>query len=146
MWLGDDDPFGHTLWQTVDSSVVSGIGASALKLSFGRSRPDVGQGPNSWFRGRSNESFPSGEVTLQASFVTPLIVEYAPQNPWVWALESLPVYDGIARMKSRAHWQSDVLAGWALGTATGLWAAQRESALSVQLLPRGLTVGYSRRF
>jgi undecaprenyl-diphosphatase len=91
-------------------------------------------------------SFPSGEVTLQASFVTPLIAKYAARNPSVWALESLPVYDGIARMKSQAHWQSDVLAGWLLGTATGLWAAQRETALSIQLLPRGLTVGYSRRF
>jgi len=146
VWLGDDDSFGHTLWQTTDASIVSGVGATALKLAFGRSRPDAGQGPNSWFRGRSNESFPSGEVTLQASFVTPLIVRYAPQNPWVWALEALPVYDGIARMKSQAHWQSDVLAGWAIGTASGLWAAQKDSPLSVQLLPRGLSVGYSRRF
>jgi undecaprenyl-diphosphatase len=146
VWLGSDDAFGHTLWQTVDASVVSGIGATALKFAFGRSRPAAGQGSNSWFHGRSNESFPSAEVTLQANFVTPLIVKDAAQDPWVWALESLPVYDGIARMKSQAHWRSDVLAGWALGTATGLWAARRETALSVQLLPRGLTVGFSRWF
>ncbi len=67
---------------------------------------------------------PSGEVTLQASFVTPFIVNYADRNPWVWALEVLPAYDAAARVKEGAHWQSDVLAGWALGTTVGYFAAK----------------------
>jgi undecaprenyl-diphosphatase len=29
------------------------------------------------------------------------------------------VYDAIARVKTHGHWQSDVIAGWALGTAGG---------------------------
>ena len=85
-------------------------------------------------------------MTLQASFVTPFIVDYAHEHPWVWALEILPVYDAIGRLKSHAHWQTDVIAGWALGTGIGYWSAKRQVPLSVQLLPGGISVGLSKRF
>jgi membrane-associated phospholipid phosphatase len=146
LWLGNDDKFGHALWQSVDASVISGIGAQILKYGFSRARPDQGNDPNRWFRGSCCQSFPSGEVTLQASFVTPLIATYARQEPWVWALEAIPAYDAVARLKSHAHWQTDVIAGWALGSAVGYWSTTRATPISVQILPRGLTIGYSRRF
>jgi membrane-associated phospholipid phosphatase len=146
LWLGNDDEAGHVFWQSVDSSVVSGFASFALKKATGRARPNQGDDPHAWFKGSCCESFPSGEVTLQASFVTPFIVHYAPTHPWVWALEALPVYDGIARMKSQAHWQSDIIAGWLLGSGIGYWASTRSVPLSVQLLPRGVSVGFSKRF
>ena len=146
LWLGNDDELGHTFWQTVDSSVISGIAAAALKRAFSRARPYQGDDPNAWFKGSCCESFPSGEVTLQASFVTPFIANYARDNPWVWGLEILPVYDAIARLKSQAHWQTDVIAGWALGTGVGYWATTRATPLSVQILPGGVSVGFSKRF
>jgi undecaprenyl-diphosphatase len=146
LWLGDASPLGHTLWQTLDSSTASSVGAAGLKRVFGRARPEANQGPDAWFRGRCCQSFPSGEVTLQASFVTPIILNHAAQHPWVWALEALPLYDGVARMKSQAHWQSDVLAGWALGTAVGYWATQRKTPFFVELLPRRASVSYSTQF
>jgi PAP2 superfamily len=146
LWLGNDDEFGHTLWQTIDASAISGVGAQVLKYAFSRARPYQGDDPNQWFKGRGYESFPSGEVTLQASFVTPIIANYARQEPWVWALEILPVYDAVARLKSQAHWQTDVIAGWALGTAVGYWATTRATPVTVQILPGGLSVGFSKRF
>jgi hypothetical protein len=146
LWFGNDNELGHTLWQTVDSSVISGVGAQLLKYGFGRARPSQGNDPNAWFKGSHYQSFPSGEVTLQASFVTPFIANYARENPWIWSLEVLPLYDAIARMKSQAHWQSDVIAGWALGSAVGYWATTRDTPLSVQILPGGLSVGFSKRF
>ena len=146
VWLGNDDKLGHSLWQSIDSTVVSGVSAQVLKLAFSRARPDQGNDPNLWFQGRCCESFPSGEVTLQASFVTPLIVNYHRDTAWIWALELMPLYDGIARMKSQAHWQTDVLAGWALGSAVGYWAANLETPLSVRVLPHGVSVGISKRF
>jgi membrane-associated phospholipid phosphatase len=146
LWFGNDNQLGHTMWQAVDASIISGIASEILKKSFSRARPDQGNNPNAWFRGGCCESFPSGEVTLQASFVTPLIVNYAKQNPWIWGLEVLPAYDAIARMKSQAHWQTDVIAGWALGTGIGYWTATWKTPLVVRVLPRGVSVGLSKRF
>ena len=146
LWLGNDDKLGHTFWQTIDASVISGIASTVLKKAVGRARPDQGDDPNRWFRGSCCESFPSGEVTLQASFVTPLIVNYARDRPWIWALELLPIYDATARLKSHAHWQTDVIAGWVLGSGVGYWSTTRHIPLSVQILPGGLSVGISKRF
>jgi hypothetical protein len=146
LWLGNDDELGHTFWQTVDASLISGVAANVLKRTTGRPRPTQSNDPNRWFKGRCCESFPSAEVTLQASFVTPFIVDYAHEHSWIWALEVLPLYDGIARLKSHAHWQSDVIAGWGLGTGIGYWCARRQIPLSVQLLPGGFSVGLSKRF
>jgi hypothetical protein len=146
LWLGEDSDLGRTFWQTIDASAISGIGSAVLKRGFGRSRPNQGDNPNHWFKGSCCQSFPSGEVTLQASFVTPFIANYARQNPWVWSLEALPVYDAIARMKSQAHWQTDVIAGWVLGSAVGYWSTTLTTPLSVQILPGGMSVGFYKRF
>ncbi len=146
LWLGNDDKLGHTFWQTIDASVISGVAATVLKKTVGRPRPNQGNDPNRWFKGGCCESFPSGEVTLQASFVTPFIVNYAHDHPWIWAMEILPAYDAAARLKSHAHWQTDVIAGWVLGTGVGYWSARRQIPLSVELLPHGLSVGFYKRF
>src|SRR5699024_6310439 len=61
--------------------------------------------------------------------------------PWVWALEAIPLYEAIGRVKVRAHWQSDVVAGWALGTALGWYAHSRDIPILVQVLPDGLAIG-----
>ncbi|MFL6603163.1 MAG: phosphatase PAP2 family protein [Steroidobacteraceae bacterium] len=146
LWLGNDDELGHVFWQTIDSSAITGIAATVLKRATGRARPNQGNNPNRWFRGSCCQSFPSGEVSLQASFVTPFIVHQASEHPWIWALELLPVYDGIARLKSHAHWQSDVIAGWLLGSAIGYWTAKRDLPFSVAILPGEVTIGFSKRF
>jgi hypothetical protein len=145
IWFGKDNPLGNTFWQSVDSTAISSLSAEILKLAFSRARPNQG-GANKWFQGSCCDSFPSGEVTVQASFVTPLVVNYAHSDPWVWALEALPLYTAVARLKNQAHWQSDVLAGWALGSAIGYWSTRRQTPIFVQILPRGLTIGVTRSF
>lgn len=146
LWLGNDDDLGHVFWQSLDASLVSGLGADGLKRVAGRTRPDQGNNPNAWFKGSCCASFPSGEVTLQASFITPFIIEYGKRDPWIWVLEVLPVYDGIARMKSHAHWQSDVVVGWVLGSGVAYWTSRWKTPLTVRILPRGVSVGLSKRF
>ena len=147
LWLGDDEHWGHEFWQSIDSTAVSGVAAQVLKYAFSRARPYQNEGPDKWFQGGCCQSFPSGEVTLQAAFVTPIIFdESARGHLWIWALELLPLYDGIGRLKQQAHWQSDVIAGWALGTAAGYWSAHRDTPLSVQILPRGVSIGLQKRF
>ena len=74
------------------------------------------------------------------------MLEYGPQYPAVYALALLPVYDGVARIKVQAHWQTDVLASLAIGTGIGWYAHERELPISVKLLPRGVTIGLQVRF
>ena len=146
LWLGGESELGKTFWQTVDASVFGQIVAQGAKYAFGRERPSTTNDPNLWFKGIHAQSFPSGEVTLQASFVTPFIVNYADRDPWVWALEVLPAYDAVARVKEGSHWQSDVLAGWALGSAFGYFAAKRQSPFFLSVLPHGFMVGVRAQF
>jgi len=148
LWEGADTRFGRTLWQSIDSSAASGLLALALKYATSRVRPiDSGGDPNLWFKGHGNQSFPSGEVTLVSSGVTPLVLEYRHEDPWIYALELLPLYDGIARMKVQAHWQSDVIAGFALGSAAGwLMHSNPNTPYVLSVLPHGFYIGLKKSF
>jgi len=81
-----------------------------------------------------------------SAVITPFVFEYHEDYPAVWLLELLPIYDGIARMKSQAHWQTDVLAGWGLGTLTGWYAHSRDNPLILSVLPHGFVVGIKKSF
>jgi undecaprenyl-diphosphatase len=113
---------------------------------FGRERPSQTSDPNVWFKGLPAQSFPNGEVTLQASFVTPFIVNDVDRSPWIWALEVLAAYDAVARVKEGAHGQSNVPAGWAPGTSVGYFAAKYRSPLLLNGLLRGFKVGLRAQF
>jgi membrane-associated phospholipid phosphatase len=150
VWYGGETRLGRTFWQSIDASAAAGITAQLLKYTFSRVRPiDSGPGgdPNLWFKGNGNESFPSGEVTSVSSIVTPFVLEYGHDHPAVYVLELLPLYDAIARVKVQAHWQSDVLAGFALGTASG-WLVHRSpnSPFILQIMPHAIYVGIGKRF
>lgn len=144
IWLGGEDRMGRTYWQSVDSSVFTAATVVVMKHVFGRERPSQTSDPNVWFHG--GQSFPSGEVAFQASFVTPFIAEYGEEHPWVWALEALPAYDAMARVNVQAHWQTDALAGWAVGTAWGLYAHGRQMPFFLGLMPHGIVVGLHAKF
>lgn len=146
LWEGGETRLGKTFWQSIDSSAIGAVSSEALKRVFTRSRPDQSADPNRWFQGSGHYSFPSGEVTAVAAIVTPFVLEYRRDYPAVYALELLPLYDGIARMKLRAHWQTDVLAGFALGTATGYFARTRDSPIILNALPHGFMVGLRAKF
>lgn len=144
--LGDQDKLGDTFWRSFDSMAVSAATAQAGKWVFQRKRPSQTNDPNEFFKGTQYESFPSGEVSAIAGAVTPFVYAYGRDHPAVYALELLPAYDAIARVKVHAHWQSDVLVGWGIGTGVGIWAARRDSPLILSWLPGGFEVGFVHRF
>lgn len=147
LWEGGETRFGRTLWQSVDSSVAAGVLALGLKYAFSRVRPiDSHNDPNLWFKGHGNQSFPSGEVTAVSSIVTPVVLEYGQDHPFVYALEALPVYDAFARMKVQAHWQSDVIAGFALGSGTGWLMHRNPHPFILSVMPHAIYVGLRREF
>ena len=146
LWEGDGTRFGHASWQAIDALAIGGVTAVGLKLAFSRSRPSQTDDPNRWFQGRGHSSFPSAEVMEITTAVTPFILEYGAEQPAVYALELLPLYDAVARVKVRGHWQSDVLASFVIGTAVGAYAHSRPSSLAVGILPGGFSVGWKKSF
>ncbi len=147
LWEGGKDRFGHTLWQSIDATLIGGVSSEILKRVFSRERPDTTSDPNQWFKGGGNQSFPSGEVTITSAVVTPLVLEYGREHPAVYALELLPVYDAIARMKVRGHWQSDVIAGFALGSGAGYFAHSRSGTpLVLSVMPHAIYVGLKKQW
>jgi undecaprenyl-diphosphatase len=146
LWEGDGSPYGHTSWQATDSLLLAVVTSTAMKAVFTRSRPSQGGNPDLWFQGAGHYSFPSAEVMEITTAVTPYILQYSDEHPAVWALELLPVYDAVARVRSQAHWQSDVLASFAIGTVISYYSHSRTNSFTVGVLPHGLTVGWKRSF
>jgi membrane-associated phospholipid phosphatase len=146
VWEGSESRFGKTMWQGIDSEIIAGVSAEAGKYIFTRTRPAQADNPCLWFQGKSNYSFPSGEASVAAGLVTPYVLEYASDYPAAYALLLLPLYVGAARIKNQAHWQTDVLAGWAVGGLSGWYAHSREIPFMIELLPHGFQVGYKTQF
>jgi len=144
VWEGGETRLGKTYWQAIDSSLLAGLSAQGLKYAFTRARPSQTDNPNRWNQGSGHYSFPSGEVAAVSAIVTPFVLEYRADTPAVYALEALPLYDAIARMKVRGHWQTDVLAGFALGTASGYYAHNRNSPFVLSYMPNGIFVGWRK--
>ena len=146
LWEGSESRLGKTFWKSTEAMLAANVAAEGLKRLTRRARPDQGNDPNDWFGASTHHSFPSGEVTHMTAVVTPFLAEYGREQPAVWVLAALPVYVGVARMKSQAHWQTDVLGGAALGAAIGWYEYRREAAWSVRLLPHGIAVGLKKQF
>jgi membrane-associated phospholipid phosphatase len=104
------------------------------------------QQPESLVPRQGHYSFPSGEVTGVTAITTPFVFEYAHDYPAVYALLLLLAYDSVARLKVQAHWQTDVLAGVALGAATGYFARTWDSPIILGVLPHGFMVGVQKQW
>jgi hypothetical protein len=146
VWEGSETRSGKTMWQGVDSEIIAGATATVGKFIFTRMRPSETDSPCLWFQGGSNYSFPSGEASVAAALVTPYVLEYGNENPVTYALLLLPAYVGAGRIKNQAHWQTDVLAGWAVGGLSGWYAHRRDVPIMIELLPHGFAVGYRQQF
>jgi len=145
LWEGGRTRLGNTAWRSIDATVFGGITSEMLKFAFSRARPNQTADPNQWFQGSGHNSFPSGEVTVTSAIVTPFVIEYRHDHPGVYALELLPMYDAIARVKVRGHWQTDVLAGYALGTGMGYFMQHRQgNPLILGMLPHGFYIGFRK--
>jgi len=146
VWEGSESRFGKTMWQGIDSEIISAVATTAGKRIFTRARPSTEDNPCLWFQGGRNYSFPSGEAAQAAGLVTPYIIEYGSENPLTYGLLLLPLYVGAGRIKNQEHWQTDVIAGWAVGGLSGWYAHSRDTPILIQLLPHGVSVGLKVKF
>lgn len=145
LWLGTEDRLGKTCWESGESAVAAAIAAEGLQWITGRRSPSQTSDPNQWFTGGKG-SFPSTHVSITAAVVTPVIYRYIPDNPWVATLALLPIYEMVARVKAQQHWQTDVIAGAALGFGIGAYEAHRNNPFIFVLLPGGAYLGLHRSF
>jgi undecaprenyl-diphosphatase len=146
VWEGSETRFGKTMWQGIDAELIADLTAQVGKHIFTRARPTEGDNPCLWFQGGSHYSFPSGEASVAAALVTPYMLEYGSDSLAAYALLLLPLYIGAGRVKNQAHWQTDVVAGWAVGGLSG-WASQSlETPIMIQLLPHGVALGLKTKF
>lgn len=146
IWEGSEDRIGKTMWQGIDSEIISDVAAQAGKYVFTRARPTSGNNPCLWFQGDHNYSFPSGEAAVAAGLVTPYVLEYGADYPLTYALLLVPLYVGAGRVKNQAHWQTDVIAGWAVGGLSGWYAHSRDVPIMIEILPHGFAIGLRAQF
>lgn len=146
VWLDGDTRDRLINWEALDASALAFVGGEAAKRVFGRERPTETDDANRWFQGAGHHSFPSTEVAVMAGVVTPFVLEYGCGHPAAWGLEVIPAIISVGRMKAQAHWQSDVLGGWALGTASGYYAHSRAAPISLSVMPHSMRIGMERRF
>ena len=143
---GSETRLGRTFWRAAESGGFALISADVLKAVFTRPRPSQGNNPNAWFEGNNYQSLPSGETALATAVLTPFIIEYERDSPGIWALAVIPAYVGVARMKSQAHWQTDVLASVALGVASGYITSQSDQPFTLRLIGDGAFIGLRYRW
>jgi len=121
-----------------EAMILSTALTSALKLSLGRARPYVYHDSNSTsfafmrgFKGHDFESFPSGHTTTAfsvASAVTAETSHWADQGHWFRGSKLLigtvmyggATLVGLSRAYHDQHWASDIVAGAAIGTFSGI--------------------------
>lgn len=129
--LREDPAMSDVALHSVEAVAISNVATYALKGAFGRARPYVDATNSHDFalwRGFSSDdfqSFPSGHTSSAFAMATALTSEaseWRPRSRWVvgGTMYTLATLSGISRIFNNKHWASDVVAGAAVGTATGL--------------------------
>ncbi|HZK79197.1 MAG TPA: phosphatase PAP2 family protein [Gemmatimonadaceae bacterium] len=116
---------------SVESVLLGGAITGVTKMVAGRARPykDTANSRNfsllRGFQGTDYQSFPSGHTTAAFAFASIISAETShwwPQSRWVIG----PIFyggaalTGVSRIYNQFHWTSDVVAGAAIGTLTGI--------------------------
>lgn len=116
---------------TVESVALGNFITASIKMVAGRARPYASKDNArnfQFFRGLKSDdyrSFPSGHATAAFAFASVISAETShwwPDTRWVVGpvLYGAATLTGVSRIYNNQHWASDVLAGAAIGTLTGI--------------------------
>jgi undecaprenyl-diphosphatase len=133
----------------LEAAGLSSVTAYALKYAGGRERPDQTSDPNQWRKSGGN-SFPSVHAT--AAFAIGTVLAESGNDDYRWVRRflgyGLGAATGYERLKHKAHWLSDTVAGAALGIASAHFAMNRgdrtDEQTGLRLVPveRGAMLTY----
>ncbi|MDE2306247.1 MAG: phosphatase PAP2 family protein, partial [Gammaproteobacteria bacterium] len=124
--LIDDRAGKAETWSMLEAGALGSSTAFVLKFAAGRERPNQTTDPNLWRHGGA--SFPSIHATAAFAIGTVLAESGNDRYRWVRRIlgYGIAAGTGYERLKHNAHWLSDVVAGAALGIASGRFAVHRE--------------------
>lgn len=116
---------------TVESVALGNLITASIKIVAGRARPYVSKDNArnfQLFRGLKNDdyrSFPSGHATAAFAFASIISAETShwwPDTRWIIGpvMYGAATLTGVSRIYNNQHWASDVIAGAAVGTLTGI--------------------------
>ena len=116
---------------SVESVLISGAITGVTKMIAGRARPykDTANSQNfgllRGLKGSEYQSFPSGHTTSAFAFASIISAETShwwPKSRWVVGsiFYGGAALTGVSRIYNQDHWASDVVAGAAIGTLTGI--------------------------
>lgn len=142
---GAADRLGRSCWRSGEAALSSYATAKALQWAIDRESPANSADPDD-FSANSSGSFPSGHVAFTTALVTPIVLEYVQERPAVALLLLFPVYEAVARVKARDHWQTDVLGGLLLGGAIGALEVAYDGPVTLRLLPGGAALEVAAHF
>ena len=141
---------------SVESIVAGYVISGTIKIIVGRARPYASKDnarqfkPFKGLRTDDYRSFPSGHATAAFAFASLISAETShwwPDTRWVIGpvMYGAAALTGVSRIYNNQHWASDVIAGAALGTFTGIKLFRYQHShpdnwLDKKLLRAGLSV------
>lgn len=158
--LTDDRPVAAAGLRGMEALAVSLATVGVTKVVAGRARPYVKlEDPTSWqlgrgYRASEYRSFPSGHTAAAFAAASAVTAELGAGRPGTRWAAGVPLYAaaagvGWARMYENRHWASDVVAGAAVGTVSGLavarWHRTRpDGAIDRRLLGAAVSIAPGR--
>ena len=139
--FSDDEKSRRVALLSLESFVVSGLFAQAIKYTGHRHRPDSGDSSDTWDGpsfSNSNLSFPSGHAQAAFSIATVIASEYNHNKIIPILAYGLATLTAMSRVNDNAHWASDAFFGSAIGYFTAkaiLHRHEEERKNSFVLLP-----------
>jgi len=144
LFEGTDSRLGRTSFKSLDAGLISQVITEGLKKASGRLRPRYTDSSNEWREG--GDSFPSGHVSGMTALVTPYVLEYQDDQPWIHLLWALPAYQMGGRVKDQAHWQSDVLTAALVGFGSGYITHNYDFPILLYFSEGNTMIGFKNRF
>jgi membrane-associated phospholipid phosphatase len=128
--LTDDIGTRKIAYEIGQASIYAAVVAQLLKVSIGRTRPYVNEGPKSFhpfssfsFK-ESYQSLPSGHNTV--AFVLSTVLSRNAEPVWLKIIAYLPAaLTSVSRVYQDKHWLSDEFLGAAVGYSVATWVVDQ---------------------